>query len=79
MITIQRDGTIVFGSERVRAYQIPSRIQERLKGGAEHRVYLVPDARCKYAAVVEVIDSVREAGIEPVTFIVEKRRQNTAD
>jgi biopolymer transport protein ExbD len=79
IISVQRDGSVFFNGDKIYPYKIPSRIRERLKAGSERRVYIAADARCKYGAVVEVIDSIREAGVEPLTFIVEKRRQSTSN
>jgi biopolymer transport protein TolR len=49
-----------------------SRIQESVESKAERTVYLKADANAPYAAVMEMMDRLREAQIENVGLITEK-------
>ncbi|HXX99623.1 MAG TPA: biopolymer transporter ExbD [Candidatus Limnocylindrales bacterium] len=73
-ISIMRDGTLYFGNVKVTAPDIPERIRESVRSGAERRVYLAVDARGKYGDVKVVLDEIRSAGIEKVSFLVGKKR-----
>jgi biopolymer transport protein TolR len=78
LVAIQRDGRIWFGSDRITSEQLPARIQERLRQGAERRIYIRADARSRYGIVVAVLDSVRSAGIENIVFLVDDRESSSA-
>jgi len=74
MVAVFRDGTVFFSTEKVRPNGLKDKIRERLKQGAERKVYIKADARVHYGAVVEVLDGVRDAGIQNVAFIVDQRK-----
>lgn len=69
IVYIHRDGTIVFGNERLRGDQLSLRIKAGLRAGAEKKVYIRADARAYYGNVHEALDAVRAAGIDDVSFI----------
>jgi biopolymer transport protein TolR len=71
-VAVMRDGTLYWGETKIVASKLPSAIQKEVANGAERRVYVKADARAKYRDVVEVIDSIRDAGIEDITFICQK-------
>jgi biopolymer transport protein TolR len=71
-IGIMRDGGFFFGNDRTTAAQLPAKIEERLRHGAERKVYLNADARAKYGAVKKVLDGLRSAGMENVGILVEQ-------
>lgn len=70
-LSVQRDGTIYFGLDRVTQDEIAGRISEMLGAGSERKVYVRADKRVKFGAVVQVIDAVRESGVERIAFITE--------
>jgi biopolymer transport protein ExbD len=70
-IGIMRDGKIFFGGDRTTAAQLPAKIEERLRHGAERKVYIHADARVKYGVVGMVLDGIRSAGVENVGILVE--------
>ena len=71
-VYILRDGSFYFGNSMVALNEIPRRIHEQVTGGAERRVYLQADGRAKYGDVKQVLDEVRKAGIENVSFLAER-------
>jgi len=73
LVAVQRDGRIWFDRDQITPDQLPAKIREHLSHGAEHRVYIRADARAKYGTVVEVLDGVRSAGVENITFLVDER------
>jgi biopolymer transport protein ExbD len=77
-VSIFRDDKVFFRNERVSPDQLPDRIRESIKQGAEGKVYIRADARAKYGWVAEVIDSVRSAGVEKIGFLVDQRRTPAA-
>jgi biopolymer transport protein ExbD len=74
-IYIMRDGSTYFRSDKVAPSQLQSRIADYLQDRAvEHKVYIAADARVRYAAVKQVLDGLRAAGIERVAFLASQRR-----
>jgi biopolymer transport protein ExbD len=49
---------------------------EQLTQGAEKKVYIKADANARYGAVVEVLNGVRDAGIQNIAFIVDDKRSD---
>jgi biopolymer transport protein ExbD len=52
--------------------QMPDKIREGLKNGAEKKVYMRADARARYVDVKQVLIEIRQAGIENVCLLAEK-------
>jgi len=70
-ISIRRDGSIFFRDHRVILQDLPEKIREGLRNGAENRIYLNMDARAKYGETIAVLGQIRLAGIERVSFLTE--------
>jgi biopolymer transport protein TolR len=73
VVAITRNGQIWFATDQITPENLPAAILDRVRTGAERRVYIKADMRARYGAVARVLDSVRAAGIEQVAFIVDKR------
>jgi biopolymer transport protein ExbD len=71
-VAIMRDGSIFFRSDKIVFDDLSLQLQEGLKNGAEHKVYISADRRAKYGKVLEVVDAVRNAGIEQIGFITQR-------
>ena len=69
-VTVQRDGTVWLGEEMLMAGDLSARIRQKLSRGAERRVYIEADGHARYGAVLEVLDAIRSAGVEKVSFLV---------
>lgn len=76
LVAVARDGKVFFGTTRVSNSEIPSLIREQLRLGSEKKVYIKADLHARYSDVKEVLDAVREAGIENVAFPVFERTPN---
>lgn len=68
-ITLTRDGRVFFGNHQVRVEELAGEIGERVKNGAEKRIYMAADARAKYGDVKAVLDEIGRAGFEKVSFL----------
>lgn len=77
LVAIQRDGSVWFGTKRIPPKDLPEALGDGLRRGAERKVYIRADARAKYGSVVEVLHSVRSAGVEHVAFVLEQRKTPT--
>jgi len=80
VVTVMRDGSIYFGVDKLGPCELGSKILDRLKDrSVEPKVYIRADGRVRYRTVKEVLDGVRSAGIDKVTFLVEQRRPPMAE
>ena len=77
LVAVERNGRIWLDTDQITPEQLPAKIRERLSRGAERRVYIKADARSKYGLVVEVLRSVRSAGIENIAFLVDDRKPSS--
>jgi biopolymer transport protein ExbD len=73
-VNIKPDGSIYFGHVSISHDGLSDLIREGLKNGGEKRVYVSADARVKYGAVIEVLNEIRLAGVEKVSFLTWRRQ-----
>lgn len=73
-LVVTRDGTLYLGNTKCRVEDLPREIATRVASGSERRVYLMVDARTRYGDVKRVLDCVRDARIENVSFLAYKKR-----
>lgn len=73
LVTVMRDGSVYFGSERVLPTALTSKILDRLEDrGVERKVYVRADGRAWYRTVKDVLNGVRGAGIEKIGFLLDQ-------
>lgn len=77
LVAVMRDGTIFFGSDKVTADQLTSRVKDKLTNKTDKRVFVKADARAKYGNVVDVVDNVRAAGVDQLGLLTEQRKQGS--
>lgn len=70
-VLITASGEFYVDGQQVAEAQVLSRIQESLEAKPEHIVYLKADRTTRYAAVMDMMDRLREAEIEEVGLITE--------
>ena len=75
LIAVTRDGKVFLGSTPITPDQLPQKVKDMLASQLDKSVYLKSDARATYAAVVEVIDNVRSAGVDNVGLLTEKIKE----
>jgi biopolymer transport protein ExbD len=68
-VLVRRDGNVYFRGQLVVLDQLPDHIRRALREGAEKKVYLSVDARSKYGDTAAVVDQIRLAGIDSISFI----------
>jgi biopolymer transport protein ExbD len=80
VVTVLRDGSIYFGTDKVRPDHVRSKILDRLKySRVERKVYIRADRRVRYSTVKDILEGVRSSGIERVAFLVDQRRPPAAE
>ena len=75
IVAINREGKVFFGNEKISTAELAQKLQDRLAGRADRRVFLKADARCRYRDVGSVVDLIRSAGVSDLGLLTEQRRQ----
>ena len=77
VVSIAPDDKIYFGRDPVTRDDLAKKIGTVLKDkpAAEQVVYVKSDRMVKYGTVVNVIDSIREAGYERIGLVAEKEKE----
>jgi biopolymer transport protein ExbD/biopolymer transport protein TolR len=74
IVAVQRNGDVWLGYEKVvNIDELTLRIRDRLRRGAERKVYINADRRAKYGQIRQVLRAISSAGIENVAFLVYQR------
>jgi len=77
IITVLFDGHVSFSAQHLTLDELTIKLKERIKAHAPRTAYIQADARCKYAAVKGVLESIRAAGIEKVAFLTASRGKSS--
>jgi biopolymer transport protein ExbD/biopolymer transport protein TolR len=75
LVAINREGKVFLGNEMINSVELGQRLQDRLAGRADRRVFVKADARCRYGEVGSVIDLIRSVGVSDLGLLTEQRRQ----
>jgi biopolymer transport protein ExbD len=75
VLDVVRDGVTLFDNGRITLDELPDKVSAAVGAGSENRVYIYAGARAKYSIVKKALDTIRLAGIENVSFIMESPRR----
>ena len=70
-ITVQRDGRVFFNHQPIPLEKLTPTIRIALVNGAERHVYIDADGKAFYGTVSEVVDAVKAAGVEKISFLTQ--------
>ena len=71
IVSINRDGIIYLGTQPIHRTQLVERLQPVLEARADKSVFLKGDRDVPYGIVVEVLDTLRQGGIENVGMVTQ--------
>ena len=74
LVSITRNGEVFFGSEKISVDNLTSKVKDRLANKADKRVYVKSDMRARFGSVVQVVDSVRAAGVDDLGLLTDQRK-----
>ncbi len=77
LVSITRDGKVYFGSEQIQVDNLTGKVKDRLANKADKRVYVKADMRARFGGVVQVVDSVRAAGVDDLGLLTDQRKTST--
>jgi biopolymer transport protein TolR len=69
VVALTADGATYLGVDRVATSALADRVKKLLSGRSDKTLYIKADARVPYARVVEVMDAVRNSGVDVLTFL----------
>lgn len=72
VVAVTRDGKIYLGSDQLLVDRLSERIQDLLAAKVDKTVYVKSDRRAKYGGVVDVVDTVRSAGVDTLGLLTDK-------
>jgi len=77
LVSITRDRKVYLGSEQILVDSLTSKVKDRLSNKVDKRVYVKADMRTPFGGVVEVVDSVRAAGVDDLGLLTDQKKTNT--
>jgi biopolymer transport protein TolR len=77
LVSVTRDGHVYFGSDQITIDSLTTKVKDRLANKPDKRVYVKADMRAHYGAVVQVVDSVRAAGVDDLGLLTDQRKTTT--
>ncbi len=73
VLAIKKDGTLYVNQEKVTVENLQTTLEEHFMTAKEKKLYLRADQDLEYGKIVDLIDIIKEAGIEVVGIIAEKK------
>ena len=74
LVSITRDGKVYFGTEQISTDALTTKVKDRLANKPDKRVYVKADMRTRFGGVVQVVDSVRAAGVDDLGLLTDQRK-----
>ena len=76
VIVVTKDSEYYVGKEPISKDELKSRIEERManKQVNERIVYIKSDINAKYGDVVEAINTIRQAGVDQIGLVADKKK-----
>ena len=75
LVSITRDGKVYFGSDQIQDVDnLTGKVKDRLANKQDKRVYVKADMRTRFGGVVQVVDSVRAAGVDDLGLLTDQRK-----
>jgi len=77
LVSVTRDGKVYFGSEQTTIDNLTTKVKDRLANKMDKRVYVKADMRARFGSVVQVVDSVRAAGVDDLGLLTDQKKTST--
>jgi biopolymer transport protein ExbD/biopolymer transport protein TolR len=78
LISITKDHKVYFGSDQIPVDSLTQKVKDRLANKQDKRVYVKADMRTRFGGVVQVVDSVRAAGVDDLGLLTDQRKTGPA-
>jgi biopolymer transport protein TolR len=77
VLSIRKDGTIYVKQDKATMENLQAMLEEAFLTASEKKLYLRADQELEYGKIIDIIDIVREAGIEIVGIITEVQTEKS--
>ena len=77
VLAIRRDGTIYINQDQATMENLQTMLEEAFLTASEKKLYLKADEELEYGKIVDIIDIVKEVGVEIVGIITEVKTEKT--
>ncbi len=77
MLAIRKDGTMYVNQDQATMENLQTMLEEAFLTASERKLYLKADQELEYGKIIDVINIVREAGIEIVGIITEVQTERS--
>jgi biopolymer transport protein TolR len=74
LVAINREGQIFLGTEKIGPAELTQKIRDGIAGRSDRTVFVRADARSRYRAVADVVDTLHSAGVSELGLLTERRR-----
>jgi biopolymer transport protein TolR len=75
VVAISRDKTLYLNAKPIREGELATKVNELLENQKEKVVLIKADEEVEYGAVMAAMDQLRQAGIEDIGLVTERKRQ----
>ena len=72
LVTVTRDGKLYLGQEKISVDALATKVNDLLASRLEKKVFVKSDLRAKYGDVVQVVDNIRNAGVDQIGLLTER-------
>jgi len=77
VVAVTYDGKIYFNQNQIKdPGDLTQKIRDSISNRVNKEVFVKADARAKYKAVVDVVDNVRNAGVDTLGLLTEEKKKN---
>jgi biopolymer transport protein ExbD/biopolymer transport protein TolR len=76
VVAITKDNEYYIGKDKIETVDLVDKIQKQMenKSAEERIVYVKSDVNANYGSVVEVINTVRQAGVDQIGLVADKKK-----
>lgn len=75
VLSIKKDGTLWLNNDKVAEEDLSALLEEIMLSASDKKLYLKADRELEFGRVVEIIAPLKEAGVEVVGIIAEKKTE----
>ncbi len=75
VLAIKKDGTLFVNQDKISADNLQTKLEEAFLTVPDKKLYLKADQDLEYGKLVELIDKIKEAGVEIVGIVTEKKTE----
>lgn len=72
LVAITRDGKLYLGQDRVSLEDLGTKVADMVSGKLDKTVFVRSDFRATYGNVVQVVDNIRNAGVDKIGLLTER-------